>query len=317
MKENIKDFIDILTLTQDSLNDYLLKRISRSDRYNIEISKGGFIVTPKNCGMYPLICTHLDTINDSYNSLAPTIDDLKFIGSDYIALKDTSQKACLGGGGDDRAGVYIALQLIKAKKPFAFGFFKDEEIGCLGSSALSSYINSLDSVTAFIGLDRRGADEVAIYGHDNKELINIFESKGYIEAVGSVTDASKLSALSNKGLACVNLSVGYYNEHTKKEVLNTTAMNRTLKVLKNLDISLFNKPFKAKPILGKGLRFVSIHDELMDWDYYTEGYNHAMELGYSEAIKEYRDMSCKGDDEYMAYFNGFGDALDDMESFKA
>lgn len=97
MKENIKDFIDILTLTQDSLNDYLLKRISRSDKYNIEISKGGFLVVPKNCSMYPLICTHLDTINDSYNSLAPTIDDLKFIGSDYIALKDTSQKACLGG----------------------------------------------------------------------------------------------------------------------------------------------------------------------------------------------------------------------------
>ncbi|MBT0612770.1 hypothetical protein [Campylobacter hyointestinalis] len=222
-------------------------------------------------------------------------------------------------GGDDRAGVYIALQLIKAKKPFAFGFFKDEEIGCLGSSALSSYINSLDSVTAFIGLDRRGADEVATYGHDNKELINIFESKGYIEAVGSVTDASKLSALSNKGLACVNLSVGYYNEHTKKEVLNTTAMNRTLKVLKNLDISLFNKPFKAKPILGKGLRFVSIHDEPIGWDYYTEGYNHAMELGFDKALEILDDESLfYADEEFDTAFKaGFRDALDDMESFKA
>ena len=312
---NIKELL--LLNNQDELIDYIINSIRESNKYHsVTNVNGGVLAIPIGANKYPLICIHLDTINTHKKTKLKT-DDL-IIDGDIISLSPRARAVCLGG--DDRAGVYIALQLIKAKKPFAFGFFKDEEIGCLGSSSLSSYINSLDNITAFIGLDRRGADEEAIYGHDNKELINIFESKGYIEAVGSVTDASKLSALSNKGLACVNLSVGYYNEHTKKEILNTTAMNRTLKVLKNLDISLFNKPFKAefnKTVLGKGLRFVSIHDEPMDWDYYIEGYNHAMELGYSEAIKEYRDMSCKGDDEYMAYFNGFGDALDDMENFKA
>lgn len=113
--------------------------------------------------------------------------------------------------------------------------------------------------------------------------------------------------------------MGYYNEHTKKEILNTTAMNRTLKVLKNLDISLFNKPFKAKPILGKGLRFVSIHDDPMDWDYYTEGYNHAMELGFDKALEILDDESLfYADEEFDTAFKaGFRDALDDMESFKA
>ncbi|MDL2347670.1 hypothetical protein [Campylobacter hyointestinalis] len=337
MEENIKDFIDILTLTQDSLNDYLLERISRSDKYNIEISKGGFLVTPKNCDMYPLICAHLDTINDSCSILAPTIDDLKFIGSDYIALKDTSQKACLGG--DDRCGVYIALKLIELGLPYSFGFFYDEEKGGVGSSLMSKSINKMDNITCYIGLDRRGFDQLALYGYDNEKLINIFERFGYFRDRGSFTDASNLSKNCLKGLACVNLSVGYYNEHTKKEILNTTAMNHTLKVLKNLDISLFNKPFKAefnKPLF-RGTSYGLVGDmwesdhmleneiweagEVDDYNAmlenaYIDGYNYALELGYSEAIKEYRDMSCKGDDEYMAYFNGFGDALDDMENFK-
>ncbi|PPB52952.1 hypothetical protein [Campylobacter hyointestinalis] len=333
---NIKELL--LLNNQDELMDYIINFIRKSNKYHsVTDVNGGVLALPKGANKYPLICIHLDTINTHKKAELKT-DDLIIDDDDIISLNTKARAVCLGG--DDRAGVYIALQLIKAKKPFAFGFFKDEEIGCIGSSSLSSYINSLDNITAFIGLDRRGADEVATYGHDNKELINIFESKGYIEAVGSVTDASKLSALSNKGLACVNLSVGYYNEHTKKEILNTTAMNHTLKVLKNLDISLFNKPFKAefnKPLF-RGISYGLMGDmwesehmleneireaeeggdySVMLENAYIDGYNYALEIGYSEAIKEYRDMSCKGDDEYMAYFNGFGDALDDMENFKA
>lgn len=332
---NIKELL--LLNNQDELMDYIINFIRKSNKYHsVTDVNGGVLALPKGANKYPLICIHLDTINTHKKAkLKP--DDL-IIDGDIISLNTKAKAVCLGG--DDRAGVYIALQLIKAKKPFAFGFFRDEEAGCHGSSSLSSYINSLGNVTAFIGLDRRGVDEVATYGYDNKELINIFESKGYIEAVGSVTDASNLSTLSDKGLACVNLSVGYYNEHTNKEILNTTAMNRTLKVLKNLDISLFNKPFKAefnKPLftdISKGLvgdMWESDHmleneiweaGEVDDYNAmlenaYIDGYNYALELGYSKAIKEYRDMSCKGDGEYMAYFNGFGDALDDMESFKA
>ncbi|CUU77593.1 hypothetical protein [Campylobacter hyointestinalis] len=334
MEENIKDFINILTLTQNDLNNYLLKRISRSDRYNIEILEGGFLVIPKKCGMYPLICTHLDTINDSRNILAPTIDDLKFIGSDYIALKDVSQKACLGG--DDRCGVYIALKLIELGLPYSFGFFQDEEIGGVGSSLMSKSINKMDNITCYIGLDRRGSDQLALYGYDNKNLINIFERFGYFRDRGSFTDASNLSEKCLKGLACVNLSVGYYNEHHKNETINTTAMNRTLGVLKTLTNELCSEHFQAiknKPLFMGGLIDILESDPMLEneiWeaeeadgynnmleDAYIDGYNQAIELGLARALKEYRNMSCKGDDGHMAYFNGFGDALDDMESFKA
>lgn len=311
---NIKELL--LLNNQDELMDYIINFIRKSNKYHsVTDVNGGVLALPKGANKYPLICIHLDTINTHKKAELKTEDLI--IDGDIISLNTKAKAVCLGG--DDRAGVYIALQLIKAKKPFAFGFFKDEEVGCHGSSSLSSYINSLDNVTAFIGLDRRGADEVATYGYDNKELINIFESKGYIEAVGRVTDASNLSTLSDKGLACVNLSVGYYNEHTNKEILNTTAMNRTLKVLKNLDISLFNKPFKAefnKPILGEGLRLVSIHDDPMDWDYYTEGYNHAMELGFDKALEVLDDEGLfYADEEFNSSFKeGFRDALIDMEA---
>ena len=108
---------------------------------------------------------------------------------------------------------------------------------------LAKYIDENESITAFIGLDRRGLDNVAVYGYDNSDLINLFENEGYIVVDGSITDVSILSEQSSRNLACVNLSVGYYNEHTKREFINIFAIQRAIKTLIKLCFVLSKKSY--------------------------------------------------------------------------
>lgn len=226
---------NLLTFNQTELFEHIVHKVSKNNNYNITVSpKSGIIVTPKAVNKYPLICSHLDTINDS-KKIKLQNSDIEISG-EIIRLSQSSLAKCLGG--DDRCGVYTALQLINLGFPYGFAFFCDEEIGCIGSSILAKDIDENESITAFIGLDRRGLDNVAVYGYDNSDLINLFKNEGYIEVDGSITDVAVLSEQSSKNLACVNLSVGYYNEHTKMEFINIFAIQRAIKTLIKLSFDL-------------------------------------------------------------------------------
>lgn len=231
---------NLLMFNQTELFEHIVQKVSKNKNYNLTVSfKSGIIVTPKGVIKYPLICSHLDTINDS-KKIKLQNSDVEIDG-DIIKLSQSSLAKCLGG--DDRCGVYTALQLIDLGFPFGFAFFCDEEIGCIGSSRLAKDIDENKNITTFIGLDRRGLDNVAVYGYNNQDLINLFENEGYIEVDGSITDVAVLSEQSSRNLACVNLSVGYYNEHTKREFINIFAIQRAIKTLIKLCFVLSKKAY--------------------------------------------------------------------------
>lgn len=231
---------NLLTFNQTELFEHIAQKVSKNNNYYIiAFNKSGIIVIPKSVNKYPLICSHLDTINDS-KKIKLQNSDIEIDG-DIIRLSKSSLAKCLGG--DDRCGVYTALQLIYLGFPFGFAFFCDEEIGCIGSSRLAKDIDENKNITTFIGLDRRGLDNVAVYGYNNQDLINLFENEGYIEVDGSITDVAVLSEQSSRNLACVNLSVGYYNEHTKREFINIFAIQRAIKTLIKLCFVLSKKAY--------------------------------------------------------------------------
>lgn len=196
-----------------------------------------YIILKKDNKTKPMLCVHLDTINthsrctdENFN-----INDIVDFG-EGLMLKPTSKLSCLGA--DDKAGVYIIFkhfeQLIKN---FHIGLFCDEEIGGIGSKELTK----LTDVSCFIGLDREGNREVATYGYDNSKLITLFTDLGYEEQLGSFTDASVLAGIFNK--PCVNLSVGYYNQHTSKEYLLFDNLQNTIDVLLNSVDLIFDKDY--------------------------------------------------------------------------
>jgi hypothetical protein len=219
------------------------------------IKQEGSIIVMTGEEAKPLICVHLDTINDKCaKSLGK--DDIEEQG-DILILSPSSKAYCLGG--DDRCGLLIALGLLKSNK-YHFGFFLDEEIGGVGSSMcdLSSAINR---ITCFIGLDRknseRGVPEFASYGYDNKELAKKLVPDWKNQRCGSFTDCSALAR--NYDLACYNLSIGYRYEHTRDEYIYIPDTFYTYTKLLNLEWD--NTVYKPEIKKGKKYDYWFLRDE--------------------------------------------------------
>ena len=259
----MRDLIKLLGYSKESLWQYL-EGLSYADYDKIVVPNGGIIFVPKGKEQYALVCVHIDTINDARAAKAPTEREL-YIRKNYIALLPNADCACLGG--DDRCGCYIALKLLDRGVPFAFGFFTDEEIGGLGSSRCINAIEALN-VTSFIGLDRRGSNELALYGWDNEELVCLFEAMRYNTAWGSFTDASNLAGA--LGIACVNLSIGYQHEHTHSEFIDFTA---TLNTLKTLSTRRIIEYLNSKEFLAE-CDTMGVYDYYYGDDYYRDEYGY-------------------------------------------
>lgn len=133
-------------------------------------------------------------------------------------------------GGDDRCGIYIILELLKKYRPYVL-FTEDEEKECIGAKKAVNKI-SIPDVKYIIEFDRRGQNDCVFYECDNKEFINYIESFGFKTNYGTYSDILFLGKAWN--IATVNLSVGYYNEHTKDEYIVFHEVIETLKKASNM-----------------------------------------------------------------------------------
>lgn len=196
----------------------------------------------------PMLCVHLDTINNSRNREDKPLSPNNFVfdrENQVWSLTPESDLHCLGG--DDRAGLWIIFQLLLDKelsKKYSYAFFFDEEVGGKGSNQyMKDFPNDYEEgVTAWIGLDRKGKLECATYNNDNQELINLCVTNGFSRTYGTFTDASNLA----DNVACINLSVGYYNEHGHNEIICLNDTKETLYKLQQLVDDFGSKVYEAE-----------------------------------------------------------------------
>lgn len=126
-----------------------------------------------------------------------------------------------GIGGDDRCGVYMILRVIRELKCHIL-FCEDEEIGGVGAlqfthSGLNPAVNFL------IEFDRKGNNDAVFYDCENMDFIDLLEQYGFKENYGSFSDISHIAP--HFGVAAVNVSSGYYRQHTTSEYINMREMN--------------------------------------------------------------------------------------------
>jgi hypothetical protein len=136
-------------------------------------------------------------------------------------------------GADDKAGVVIMLNMIENNIPGLYYFFLGEEVGCIGSKALSSYLKNEENrvgiydLKKVISFDRRSTSSVITYqggmrccsetfAKSLSEELNKYEStfKYSPDPTGVYTDSAQFVNIYPE---CTNVSVGYYKEHTKEE----------------------------------------------------------------------------------------------------
>jgi len=182
-----------------------------------------FIPEQVTCDVIPMMVSHTDTVSNKKPK--------KFKSFGNVV---TNPDGVLGA--DDRAGCYGLYKMMEANVQAFYLFTDEEEIGGVGASefAMSDTWEEIqESVSGLVELDRRGSSDVATYGYDNSEFVKLFERHGYKEANGSYTDVVSLSEKST--LACVNLSIGYYDEHSQSERLNIAEMQDTIDLMVTLE----------------------------------------------------------------------------------
>ncbi len=189
------------------------------------IHEDNYILVP---GTVPvLLVAHLDTVHKETVKTICKSEDGNILMSPQ------------GIGGDDRCGVYALLNIyhMASKKPYIL-FTCDEEIGGDGARAfVKNYTDgvlpkNLADLKMIIEIDRQGEKDAVYYDCDNPELEEYITNKGFVTEFGSFSDISVIAP--TLGVAAVNLSSGYYYQHTLHECIVRSHINAT--IYKILDI---------------------------------------------------------------------------------
>lgn len=133
----------------------------------------------------------------------------------------TTTGSCLGA--DCTTGLWLMLGMIEAGVDGVYVAHAAEEIGGIGSTALvadrPSWLNEIDAVISF---DRFGTGSIITHQGGRRTASDEFASSLAValdlplkaDTTGTYTDSVEYAELVPE---CTNISVGYYDQHTKRE----------------------------------------------------------------------------------------------------
>ena len=222
---NIKTFEKICKVKDQLALKKVLKTMLEKYYTNV-VDMDGFLYVPSG-NVDIMLTAHMDTVHkDKCKKIVEVVCEGK------KALWSPQ-----GIGGDDRCGVFMICELLRTTnyRP-SIVFCEDEEIGGVGSDKFSTWLSENEeaqNIKYIIELDRRNGNDAVFYDCGNEEFIEyITNVTGYKEASGSFSDIGNISPVLD--VASVNLSCGYYKEHTLDHYVVPDEMERTFENVKLL-----------------------------------------------------------------------------------
>jgi hypothetical protein len=179
---------------------------------------------------------HTDTVHRSSGRQIVKVDH-----EGFAAPAPTSRHSnCLGA--DCTTGVWLMVQMIMAGKPGLYVFHRAEEVGCLGSGWIAA--NNADRLAGIkyaIAFDRYGYDHVITHQAFGRCCSDDFAYAlaGQLggsfrpDDTGVYTDTNEYVGIIPE---CTNISVGYFQQHTKAEVQSVEFLAYLLPALLALDV---------------------------------------------------------------------------------
>ena len=163
---------------------------------------------------------------------------------EILILRDSEKKIMWSPDGlaaDDRAGVLMISEIIdKGLRPNILLTTREESDlkGAVevGKKPLSIWGNT----NYFIELDRQGRKDSVFYSCDNPDFEKYINSFGFKTAEGTYTDISIICP--QWKIAGVNLSVGYFYEHSAAEMLVEPYWDATFTKVMNMLQDRYNSP---------------------------------------------------------------------------
>ena len=177
---------------------------------------------------YPyLFACHIDTVHKADGTVLTT--NYTANGRQYIGLAN-KRMGCLGA--DDGVGIYLSLKMMAAGVKGTYVFIRGEEKGLIGAEYISTHMKEkLSQFLMCIEVDRQGTDEIIIEQAMGKcastefaeALANSLDMGHRVSYNGIYTDNSLFTGYIPE---CVNIAAGYDRQHTDKERLDMTYLNK-------------------------------------------------------------------------------------------
>lgn len=175
-----------------------------------------------------------------FTSHTDTVDNKR--GDNMIVVDHQGMASVLGGGvlgADDGAGMYIMLEMILEDVPGHYVFFSTEEQGRVGSSKY----NMPEHVQVCVSFDRKGTKDLITHQMGERGCSDAFADSLIAQLAqhgldyekdptGSFTDSYSFFSTVPE---CINLSCGYYNQHTKQESLDTVFLEHLIDAVVLID----------------------------------------------------------------------------------
>ena len=285
--------IDVLSVqTSSGQEDLMIEYIDKFVKNNVPdadivIKDNNIYVTKGITETYPCVVAHTDTVHKIHK------DFKVYENKDIIFAFSNDECGQVGVGGDDKVGVWIALEMLISCDNIKCAFFHSEEVGCVGSSQAD--MEWFSDVGYVFQSDRRGHGDFvnSIGGKElfdkkfSNKISKVIKHHGYKETSGAMTDVEQLV---DNGLdVCVaNMSSGYYNPHTDSEVVDFYAAENCLLMIERLIEELGCERYTNSEF---GKSWTTYNDDWNNYGGYGGHYWHDYS-SESEVIKEGNDEVC-------------------------
>mgnify|MGYP003144457024 FL=1 len=224
----LKNILSVPTYTweEDLLIDYVTNILDKKG-YSYKVDKlGSIYVTKGESEYFPCLVAHLDsvheiqdyTVKEEYHLNAQ--DEKKL---SLVAYSDNTGERC-GIGGDDKAGVFICLELLDKLDNVKAFFPVAEEIGCQGTrQADKEFFNDVGYAIQFDSTENNTMSKtlmgVKLYNEEGSfinKCKNIILEHGITDWLHHpYTDTMVLKEMFD--FSCLNFAAGYYGWHSNYE----------------------------------------------------------------------------------------------------
>ena len=258
--ELLKDVLSVPTKTyqEERMVTFLVNWLTENsiphfvdEHNNVYATKQESLELPEDF-YFPCVISHTDTVHniDTINVREEMLNNAQ--GEEKLSYKAYNDDGNPTGiGGDDKCGVFACLTLLQELPNVKAAFFVSEETGCHGSLKASEeffenvgYGIQFDAPENWMVTERcfgqvlfdrdseffESCDKVLTEGMDNN----------YMEYM--VHPYTDVYALRGKfDFSCINISIGYYNYHTKHEYVVVEDVFNGIDMGKKMIESLGNK----------------------------------------------------------------------------
>lgn len=238
----LKNLLEIPSYSGDctAMQCYIIDYAKKKGWDIVDDEVGNLYIVKGESETFPCVVAHLDTVH----RILPGGIQAVMVGSNIITGINPWSMKQTGIGGDDKCGVFAALEILNILPKCKVALFVDEEVGCVGSSKCR--MDFFNDCRFVLQTDRRGNSDFVtdICGplssdEFQDDVFSYLQKYGFRHADGMMTDVQALRDR-GVGISSANISSGYYNPHQDNEYIRIDDLKNTLNLMLDICMNMTN-----------------------------------------------------------------------------